>query len=151
MHKPIKRLESLKPLSRDHHHGLLLCWKIRQGLQNNVNPERIKSYADWFWQTHLRPHFEIEEKHVFTLLPDDDVNKIRAIKEHRKIQRLFEKSADLIKNLNRMEEELVKHIRFEERVLFNQIQEIATVEQLHIIENIHSGKFEDNLEDEFWK
>jgi len=42
MSNPIKRNEALKPLSRDHHHGLLLCWKIRQGIKLNIEPERIK-------------------------------------------------------------------------------------------------------------
>jgi hypothetical protein len=31
--KPIKRNKHLKWLSRDHHFGLLACWKIRQGLK----------------------------------------------------------------------------------------------------------------------
>ena len=33
---PIKRSEYLKPLSRDHHQGLLLCWKIRTGLKKGI-------------------------------------------------------------------------------------------------------------------
>lgn len=43
MSKSIKRTKALQPLSRDHHHGLLLCWKIRQGIKLNVEPERIKN------------------------------------------------------------------------------------------------------------
>ncbi|CDF79955.1 hypothetical protein BN863_22430 [Formosa agariphila KMM 3901] len=31
--KPLKRHKSLQPLSRDHHHGLLLAWKIRADLR----------------------------------------------------------------------------------------------------------------------
>ena len=30
-HKPQKRHKALQPLSREHHHGLLLSWKIRSG------------------------------------------------------------------------------------------------------------------------
>ena len=41
---PIKRSEFLKPISREHHHGLLLCWKIRAGLKKGIEPERIKLY-----------------------------------------------------------------------------------------------------------
>ncbi len=151
MSQPIKRAEALKPLSREHHHGLLFCWKIRQGFQNNVSTERIKSYVDWFWETHLKSHFEAEEMYVFIILSPENENRVRAIKEHRRIQNLFGRSTDLIKNLNRLEEELVKHIRFEERVLFNEIQAVATAEQLEAIELLHAEKFEDNLIDEFWK
>ncbi len=149
--KPLKRHEMLQPLSRDHHHGLLLCWKIRQGFKKNVEPERIKAYADWFWENHLKAHFEAEEKYCFTILPADHENVKRALADHKRIQRLFATHTGLIKNLNHIEEELEKHIRFEERVLFNQIQEIATNEQLQAIETAHAEKFEDNTADEFWR
>ncbi|WP_345006648.1 hypothetical protein [Snuella lapsa] len=44
------------------------------------------------------------------------------------------------------------HIRFEERILFQEIQSKATDAQLLIIENVHSSStFEDKLDDEFWK
>jgi len=47
---------------------------------------------------------------------------------------------------------LVNHIRFEERILFGEIQKIATVEQLQSIEFNHSDeKFVDNLTDPFWE
>ena len=56
---PIKRHKALQPLSRDHHHGLLLSGKIRAGFSKNIEPLRIKNYADWFFKNHLIPHFEI--------------------------------------------------------------------------------------------
>lgn len=55
--KPLKRSGHLKPLSRGHHHGLLLCWKIREGFKRNVDPERIERYANWCWYAHLASHF----------------------------------------------------------------------------------------------
>jgi hypothetical protein len=49
-------------------------------------------------------------------------------------------------------EELIDHIRFEERILFGEIQKIATAEQLLSIEFNHSDeKFVDNLTDPFWE
>lgn len=42
MSQPIKRHPSLQPLSREHHYGLLLSWKIREGFKREVPPERIK-------------------------------------------------------------------------------------------------------------
>ena len=50
---PIKRTEVLKPLSHEHHHGLLLCWKIKTGIKKNIDAARIKKYADWFYRSHL--------------------------------------------------------------------------------------------------
>jgi len=66
MTKPIKRHESIQPLSRDHHHGLLLSWKIRSGISKGVDINRIKKYADWFYTNHIKPHFGIEEKYALT-------------------------------------------------------------------------------------
>lgn len=149
--KPIKRHSALLPLSQEHHHSLLLCWKIREGLKRDVLPERIKTYADWYWQTHLAPHFEAEEKYLFPILPPDNENVKKALNDHQKIKRLFHKNDELIKNLNRIEEELEKHIRFEERILFNEIQQAVAEMQIQNIAAIHSEKFSDNLSDEFWK
>ena len=69
--KPIKRNEFLKAISREHHHGLLLSWKIRAGIKKEVEPFRIKKYLDWFYTEHLLPHFEIEEKHILKFAVND--------------------------------------------------------------------------------
>ena len=151
--KPLKRHKALQPFSREHHHGLLLSWKIRSGLSKNVEPRRIKVYASWFYKTHLKPHFEVEEKHIFSLMEDGNNLVKRALADHRRLARLFTLEPDDVATLSKIEEELDKHIRFEERVLFPEIQKFATEAQLEQIEKIHhpDEKFEDNLDDEFWK
>lgn len=152
MSKPIKRHDALKPLSRDHHHALLLCWKIREGFRRGIHPDRIKRYADWFWKNHLAAHFAVEEHHIFTILGTNNELVKKALAEHRRLKRLFENGSEHIKNLGSIEEELEQHIRFEERTLFNEIQQIATPEQLIKIEEHHNeAEFCDNSEDEFWK
>jgi len=152
MTNPIRRNEALKPLSRDHHHGLLLCWKIRQGIKPNVEPERIKKYLDWFWISYLKPHFEIEEKYVFPVLGNENELVKQALAEHRKLKRLFENEDAISKAISLIEEELEKHIRFEERVLFNEIEKVASSEQLLQIEIDCSDKsFYENLSDPFWE
>lgn len=148
--KPIKRHEALKPISREHHHGLLLCWKIRQGLSNDIAPERIKAYVDWFWDTHLKFHFEVEEKHVFPVLANDHPLVIQVLEEHKQIHALIESKQDVLETLKTLEKVLDDHIRFEERVLFNEIQNIATPAQLSEIDLHHNEIFTDTWEDEFW-
>lgn len=150
--KPLKRAPELQPLSHDHHHGLQLCWKIRTGFFRQVEPERIKMYADWFFKSHLKPHFELEEKYIFTILdPENELVK-RALADHRRLKRLFKQTTDLEKALGYIEEELEAHIRFEERVLFTEIQKEATAEQLSKINEIHSGEvFVEKEDDVFWK
>lgn len=152
MPEPIKRDIALQPLSRDHHHGLLLCWKIRQGIKLNVEPERIKKYLDWFWVSYLKPHFEVEEQYVFPVMGNENELVKQAIAEHRRLKQLFETEADLLKSISLIEEELEKHIRFEERVLFNEIQAKVRSEQLLQIRQDCSDKsFYENLSDPFWE
>ncbi len=148
---PIKRNENLKAISREHHHGLLLSWKIRNGLKKQVDPIRIKKYVDWFYNSELLPHFELEEKYVFTILDKDHEMVKKALTEHRRLKRLFESQTDVMRNLTLIEEELESHIRFEERILFSEIQQVATDEQLDQINSVHTEeKFVDNLTDPFW-
>jgi hemerythrin-like domain-containing protein len=148
---PIKRAPELKSLSHDHHHGLLLCWKIKTGMAKNIDLQRIKKYVDWFYEIYLKTHFELEEKYVFTILEADNALIEQALKEHRTLNELFESTSDLEINLKRIEKELDSHIRFEERVLFAEIQKAATKEQLKKIEEIHSKEaFIENEDADFW-
>ena len=150
--KPQKRHKALQPVSKEHHYGLLLSWKIRAGFSKNIEPKRIKVYADWFFENHLIPHFKMEEAHVFTILNKSNTLIKRAMADHRRLKRLFTESGNEAKTLSKIEEELENHIRFEERVLFPEIQKVATEAQLRQIEKIHQPEsFEDKLDDEFWK
>ncbi len=150
--EPIKKSKAIQPLSREHHHSLLLCWKIRKGFSKEVEVRRIKKYNDWFFENHIKPHFKIEEKYVFPVLGDEHELVKKALAEHRRLSRLFENDEEVEKSLSRIEEELEAHIRFEERVLFNEIQKVASEEQLDRIDEHHTKtKFQENIEDEFWK
>lgn len=150
--KPVKRSKSIQPLSRDHHHSLLLCWKIRKGFSKDVAPERMKKYTDWFFEVQVLPHFEIEEKYLYPVLGEKNELVKKALAEHRRLKRLFKDKTDLVKSLGFIEEELELHIRFEERELFNKIQRKATEEELAVIAAKHKDeKFQENTEDEFWK
>jgi iron-sulfur cluster repair protein YtfE (RIC family) len=150
MPKPIKRHKALQPISREHHHGLLLSWKIREGFRLDVAPVRIKKYTDWFWKNYLQSHFSFEEVHIFPLLGHDNKLIKRALREHGRLKGLFSAQDKIERNLSLIEEELVAHIRFEERVLFQEVQQIATEEQLEAIEKEHAKNVEQSWEDEFW-
>jgi hemerythrin-like domain-containing protein len=150
--QPIKRIEPLIPLSREHHHGLLLCWKIKKGISKGISLERIKAYTDWFYQNHLLPHFEVEEKYVFPILGTENEFVQHAIDDHRRLSILFSGVEDIKDSLEGIQTELQKHIRFEERILFNEIQNAATEDQLRIVSQVHQEeKFIDNLTDVFWE
>lgn len=151
MPDPIKRHPSLQPWSRDHHDGLLLCFKIREGVKRGVDPQRIQRYADWFWHNHLEPHFREEEGMIFPLLGDSHPEVITAMEQHARLEALFTAFVQDHETLMTMERELEQHIRFEERVLFNTIQESA--DPVHLVnirsKNTHAPSCE-SWDDPFW-
>lgn len=148
--KPIKRHEAIKPYSREHHHGLLLCWKIREGLKRDMAVERIKKYADYLWETQINPHFKAEEEYMFPVLGEEHEMIQQAKKEHKRLAELFNDTTNVLESLKAIEIELDDHIRFEERVLFNKIQEVATAEEMVIIDQHHEMLGTDEWEDTFW-
>lgn len=149
---PIKRSNFLKPLSREHHHGLLLCWKIKTGFSKNIEVERIKSYTDWFFNTNLKTHFKLEEEIAFPVLGNNHPLVERAISEHKRLRELFSEKIKIKESLLAIENELEQHIRFEERILFNEIEQLVTTEIMESINQIHNNEIiKDDWKDEFWK
>ena len=146
---PIKREQWLQPLSRQHHYGLLLCWKIRKGLKMKIDKKRITKYTLWFYQTHLLPHFTIEEQYVFPLLKANPQVE-RALVDHAEIKAICEQKELTLNELSILEKKLQSHIRYEERVLFNEIQKQTLNEESFIITENFEFPFNDNMEDPFW-
>jgi len=138
----------------------MLCWKIKTGLSKNVEPERIKRYADWFYAEHLTPHFAEEENALFPILGNENATSpelsaslvARAVQEHRELEKLFADNSNVEDTLRRIADLLDKHIRFEERELFEVIQRNATEEQLQALAKHDAPQpFCDNETDPFWK
>lgn len=149
--KPLKRHKALQPLSREHHFALLLCWKIRRGLELDIAPDRIGKYVTEMWHHQLTGHFDTEERFVFPILGlDHDLVK-EAILDHRYFERMILQESFTIKTLNRIEERLERHVRLEERHLFPFIQLAATEEQMTMVEKVHNDfVVELKWGDQFW-
>ena len=152
--KPIKRSQALISLSREHHDGLLLVYKIRQGIKLTIEPERIASYCTWFWKHHLEQHFDNEERVLGPYLDNLGALKDQLFREHSQIRQAMQElnNAPKYPNLENFGQLLNDHIRFEERVLFNEIERSVTPDQL---EEIASKLSEEDKaipiwEDEFW-
>lgn len=152
---PIERVPALRGISGEHHEGLLLSWKIRVGTAKGVAPARIRRYCRRFLREWLKPHFTIEETVLFPVLGMDHPGVRKAMAEHRRLQRLINGRTDATLAISMIEEELEAHIRFEERQLFNLIQEAATPEQLAEVERAHAARAwdisDERPEDVFWK
>ena len=154
---PIKRHQAIVSFSKDHHFGLLLVWKIRQGLKNDVNPERISKYVTYFFKEDLEKHFEEEEQLLFCELPVNDVLRKQAEADHQEILKLVRavtEKKDDTGLLNQLADMLEKHIRFEERELFNHLQTMINADALEKIAKrfpSSSKEIDEKWEDVFWE
>ncbi len=152
--KPIKRITELAPLSREHHDGLLFAWKINRGIELGVDMQRIADYCQWFWKNHLEEHFEEEEVVFSKLLPADHPMLVKMMDDHSEIRSKIDgvKDSATTDALHRLAQVVSYHIRFEERQLFNYVQDMATSEQKEWIK----GSVKDSVcniptwKDEFW-
>lgn len=154
---PLKRHTALIPLSQDHHSGLLLVWKIRQGLKAGIDSSRLIDYINYFAEHHLEPHFLIEEELVFSYLGKNDSMRMQAEKEHELIRsqiRIIGEGNEISEDIfNVFVQTLEAHIRFEERKLFQHMQaelmdkDLAEMEIA--VDQVHT-KFQENWHDQFW-
>ncbi len=154
--KIMKRHAGIIPLSRDHHFGLLCCWKIRQGIRKGVATERIKSYIEYFWSAHLKKHFSEEESLLLAGRHNDELCS-RAVREHHQLQEeiavLKDDSSE--ERLLCFADLLDDHIRFEERILFPHLEKTLPEETLATIgkelEALHATPVPDDYPDAFWE
>ncbi len=153
---PIKRHPAMVSFSKDHHFGLLLVWKIRQGLKKSIEAGRIGKYVGYFFSEDLLKHFEDEEKLLFSRLRADDLLRIQAEEDHAFIYQLIRdigKQTEDTALLTQLADRLEKHIRFEERELFNHLQAVIGAEELALIEKRignDSKEIDEKWDDIFW-
>ncbi|MFD2907748.1 hemerythrin domain-containing protein [Flavobacterium ardleyense] len=154
--KPLKRNPAIVTFSKDHHFALLLVWKIREGLKKEIETSRISNYIIHFFDTDLIFHFEEEETLLFSKLPSDNLLRLQAEEEHK----LIKLEIDALRNnpedkvgIENLANILEKHIRFEERELFNYLQEIFTEDELAAVAEAMEARTRDHeiiWKDEFW-
>ncbi|TZF84036.1 hemerythrin domain-containing protein [Pedobacter sp. BS3] len=151
--KPIRRNENILELSREHHYSLLFCWKIRQGVKQQVALERVCRYVNYFWQQHLGEHFRKEEEILFSMVQDEPVQKAAA--DHQRIRRQIEALNDNCTDtlLLQLADEVNEHVRYEERILFPYMEQVLSLSQLEAVGqqlNALHDNVKDNYADEFW-
>ncbi len=128
-----KRHPSLIPLSREHHRGLLLAFRLTVGLPKNRKPDDSphKQAADSvrFFRQNLVPHFAAEEDILFPAIcrmqPQAESLLTQLKQEHADIQQLVDKIGQQASEggsfgalLSSLGSILERHIRCEERELF---------------------------------
>jgi hypothetical protein len=142
----------LASLHRDHQQSLELCWAIREGIRQNTDPKRIKSYADWYYSNELSPHFEIENDYIFPILGMESELIRKALTLQRRLKKHFTKNMEIEKALSRIEEDLEILIRLEEKHIFTSIRNKIPSNQIILsLKAISREVNNKNWDDLFWK
>jgi iron-sulfur cluster repair protein YtfE (RIC family) len=143
----MKRHQSLLTFSREHHTALLLAQTLKKdapqyrGMPAKI-PEKIE-YLKAKYNTELKKHFHAEENILFPFLTgknnliDELIDDL--IRDHNKVAEnivLLETHPDSEKLLDDTARLLECHIRKEERVLFQKIQEVLSDEELNELEKL---------------
>ena len=119
--KPIKRHEALHPLSRHHHHGLVIAQRLSRPNDEPAMIQEMKADLQHFWMNGGNKHFEEEEQ---ILLPTyanyGEINRTEIIDmllEHVKIRSLIgqilHQDSPCIETMNKLGTMLRDHIRSE--------------------------------------
>lgn len=144
----MKRHPSLVPLSRDHHHGLVMARRLILGGPSTprddwpLAPEEQARRLVAFYESALRPHFEAEEAQVFPLaarqLADGPARVEALVAQHRTMTGMIEAlradpRSETPKRLAAFGELLRDHIHDEERILFEQMQTECDAEEMEAL------------------
>lgn len=128
---PIHRHDALSPFSRDHYVGLVQARHLIRAADAD-DDERHHAIAEFIdaWRNDILIHFEDEERLLLLLMNDADQQRMLA--EHRQLAELEsnvraqrEQVSPDPEVLRETGELLERHIRWEERELFNRLQDQA--------------------------
>ena len=136
--KSTRRHDSLIPLSREHHYGLLACLRIHRGLPKHredlswLNQRAKKTLL--FFDGDLTSHFKAEEEILFPAMrhfPGAIDLVTGLISDHRELEGLVQRlrqveGLELASILEEFADTLEDHIRREERELFPMYEQQVT-------------------------
>ena len=133
----MKRHPALTPLSREHHLLLVLAQVLKQDVPAYKNmpatPAEQRAYALEQYAQLIEPHFAWEEKVLLPLAKryGDKLQRLveQVQAEHQSLRSAFEQLPsvnveELPQVLDLLGRELAANVRFEERVLFQKMQQL---------------------------
>jgi len=123
----VRRHPSLVPLSHDHHHTLVVARALREAAAagEEARREAAARFLRHYGLAVVR-HFREEEELVFPLLPLEPPELDRVLSEHQRIRVLARRLRDepvAPEQLSALGTLLEEHIRLEERVVFELVQQ----------------------------
>ena len=134
----MKRLPELQALSEDHHSGLVLARKAKKAAagEDGFSTRNVWADVEARFKTELEPHFQIEESFIASNLEAQGESRLakRLYEEHETLRQfLFPESGRTSADLQSFGELLEKHIRFEERELFEVAQNSLSPDVLRAV------------------
>ena len=132
----MKRHPALAPLSRDHHHTLLIAAQLRRATERTAQASANMFLAQW--EAEERLHFRMEEELLLPAYAEhgqlDHPAIMRMLLDHVAIRgmaaRLSCAHTDLLHELG---ERLSEHVRLEEREVFPLIEAAMPEPELHAL------------------
>ena len=131
------RDQNLIPLSRQHQHALALCVRLDRAVQaGKIDLEAWQAEIQQQFDAEIGIHFAAEEKELFPAaarFPEMRPLVAELLAEHIFLRDCFARAA--ARSLDRQSlanfgEKLVRHIRQEERQLFEHIQRLMSAQEL---------------------
>ena len=159
----LHRVQALQPLSRQHHQGLMVSLLLSKGLKKSLTTKPMRDFILQFWQDDLLKHFEVEEQElvpIATRYPTLEPLITRMLLEHQQILLLVnrinnEARVEQLETIKDFADKLEQHIRFEERELFEALQNNLSKEDLALLElafqSIVEKDFCDRYPNKFWE
>lgn len=132
----MQRADALQPLSRQHKTGLMTCLLLRKGVQKHAPLQVMADFLQKSWTTDILPHFEQEERSLVPLLDKYPQGKGFAstiLRDHELLRNAIVHIAqdNLDERLfNALADQLEQHIRYEERIVFQEMQGFVPAEEL---------------------
>lgn len=137
---PLNRHEALQDLSRDHQMFLIEARTMRWIADEDPRAPALNSFLDnfsIFWEYHGEPHLIEEETVLFPFVYNDPHNLelVQLRIDHRFMRSRVQDLKDhpdkaTPEKLRQLAEHITTHVRHEERVIFEQIQQQFDEDQL---------------------
>jgi hypothetical protein len=140
----MRRRRELKPLTSEHHQALLVAFQLKKGLAGQAEtagaPKDLAgllALARRFEEQVFRPHARAEEEVLASHLGPVDARRLAA--EHAELARLVERAngapppPELRAALGGFADLLDRHVRWEERELFPQTEDLLDDDTLAVI------------------
>ena len=133
----MKRSKELESLSWEHHDGLVIAFRLKQGVKKEVTCDLLVRYLHTIWEQDLQHHFEQEEQVLIPLLSkagDGGELLSKFWHDHQDLARMADSlqtgTATCLQQVAAFAERLEQHIRFEEREFFPWIEAELDAEAL---------------------